>query len=471
MRKLAILLTAIIVCGALLVMPIQTEKQRELNAESSYAFNISAFSGSMSLMSAGPTDPNETIEGAVYTKDKDGNDERVFLLDELGILVTESGTPITEQDDTVMATYNADTQEYIDGANRALGIFLDSKLERHYLLSGGKYTTTIRMDKEVFLINYKTGSTSKLIYAFREKRTWAWYEYIPVVGTIVRAGLDDYDYYDMNGRQLDTDNIDELENSWLLKTAKFYVSWTSLGFADYVWKVSFADIREKTTLAELTNLMTHATTHPWAGLTDSNGYPVVTEDGERIRINPNTSQLTDNFGWALFNTVTGYPIVYLNQDIKTIPDMKQQTVNNGTLKNAITVMGLLNSGVEFSMGSINTQYGSFDVPVFSNGNGGWTFTNGEDATEIINEMVDGGYVNGKTPEELWAGVVDMFNGENDTLNSFIRILGIVAVIIVVLILLPVIVPLLKIVAIPFVLIGDSIKSLTRRKGAKDEKEH
>jgi hypothetical protein len=457
MRKfLIILLTVIIACGALFVPPLKTDKQRELNAVS-----LSAFVGSVTPLAAGPTDTTETIEGAVYTKDKDGNDERVFLLDELGILVTESGIPVTEQNDSVMTTYNEDTQQYIDGANRALGIFLDSHLERHYLLSGGKYTTTIRMDKEVFLINYKTGSTSKLIYAFREKRKWAWYEYIPVVGSIVRAGVDDYDYYDMNGRQLNTDNIDELKNSWWLKAGKFYASWVSMGFIDYAWKVSFADIREKTTLAELTNLMTHATTHPWQGLTDSNGYPVITEDGERIRVNPTTKQLTDNFGWALFNTVTGYPIVYLNQDIKTIPDMKQQTVTNGTLKNAITVMGLLNSGVEFSMGSINTQYGSFDVPVFKSDNG-WTFTNGEDATEIINEMVDGGYVNGKTPQELWDSIMSIFDGNNTGFNNFVRMLGIAAVIIVVLILLPVIMPVLKIIAIPFVMLGNSFKKRKRR---------
>jgi hypothetical protein len=459
MRKLIILLiTTIILCGALLFAP-QTQ-QTPYKAVEAIALNNIA----LTPLSVGPTDPNETVAGAVYTKDKNGNDKRVFLLDELGILVDESGTPITEQDDTVMTTYNADTQEYIDGANRALGIFLDSHLQRHYLLSGGKYTTTIRMDKEVFLINYKTGTnTSKLIYAFREKRKWAWYEYIPIVGSIVRAGVDDYDYFDMNGRQLKTDNIDELKNSWLLKTGKFLVSWNTLGFTDYVWKASFADIRDKTTLAELTNLMTHATTHPWAGITDGNGYPVVTEDGQRVRVNPNTKQLTDNFGWALFNVNTGYPIIYLEQDIVTIPDFEQQTVQNATLKNAITVQGLLESGTDFYMSSITTQYGTFDVPVFPNGNGGWNFTNGESADDIINDTQMGGYVNGKTPEELWDMLKNIFSGQDDTFNNFIRMLGIIAVIIVVIILLPVIVPIIKIIAVPFVMLGNAIKNLAKKK--------
>jgi hypothetical protein len=322
------------------------------------------------------------------------------------------------------------------------------------------------MDKEVFLINYKMGSTSKLIYAFREKRKWAWWEHIPIIGTIARAGVDDYNYFDMNGRQLDTDNIDELKNSWWLKAGKFLVSWQTLGFSDYVWKASFADIREKTTLAELTNLMTHATTHPWQGLTDSNGYPVVAEDGQRIRINPTTKQLTDNLGWALFNTQTGYPIIYRNQDIVTIPDMKQQTVQNAVLKNAITVMGLLNSGVDFYMGSITTQYGEFDVPVFSNGNGGWTFTNGDDATEVINEMQEGGYVNGQTPEELLDSIKNIFSGENETLNNFIRTLGIIVGVVLVIILLPLISPIIAIIALPFKMLASAIKK--KSKGGKNE---
>jgi hypothetical protein len=463
---IASILAVILILAAFIVPPlVKNEKQHELNA---YSVPLTAFASSITPMSVGPTDPITTTEGAVYTKDKNGNDKRVFLLDELGILVDENGTPITEQDETVMTTYNADTQEYIDGANRALGIFLDSHVERHYLLSGGKYTTTIRMDKEVFLINYKTGSTSKLIYAFREKRTWAWYEYIPIVGSIARAGVDDYNYFDMNGRQLDTDNIDELKNSFWLKTGKFLVSWNTLGFSDYAWKASFADIREKTTLAELTNLMTHSTTHPWQGLTDENNNPVVTEDGQRIRVNPTTKQLTDDLGWALFNSQNGYPIVYVEQDIVTIPDMTQQAVTNGVLENAITVTGLLDTGVEFYMGSINTQYGSFDVPVFASGDGGWTFTNGDDATDIINDMELGGFVNGKTPQELWDSIVSIFNGENTAVNNFVRMLGIIAVIIVVIILLPVITPIISVIitviAFPFKKLAETIKKSKKKDG-------
>jgi hypothetical protein len=147
--------------------------------------------------------------------------------------------------------------------------------------------------------------------------------------------------------------------------------------------------------------------------------------------------------------------------------MAQQTVNNGTLTNAITVMGLLNTGVEFYMGSIDTQYGSFDVPVFAN-NGGWTFTNGESADDIINEMEVGGYVNGQTPEEVWESIKGIFSGENKTFSNFMRVIGIAAAVIVVILLLPIIIPVLRIIAIPFVMISDSLKR--KRKGGNNVKE-
>jgi hypothetical protein len=131
-------------------------------------------------------------------------------------------------------------------------------------------------------------------------------------------------------------------------------------------------------------------------------------------------------------------------------------------------MGLLNTGVEFYMGSIDTKYGSFDVPVFSNNNGGWTFTNGESADEIINEMQVGGYVNGKTLEELWDGIKNIFTGENEAFNNFMRIVGIIGIVIVVLLLWPIISPVLKIIAIPFVMLGDSLKSFAKKRKEKDD---
>jgi ATP/ADP translocase len=79
-------------------------------------------------------------------------------------------------------------------------------------------------------------------------------------------------------------------------------------------------------------------------------------------------------------------------------------------------------------------------------------------------MQEGGYVNGKTPEELLDSIKNIFSGENETLNNFMRTLGIIVGVVLVIILLPIISPLLKIIAVPFVMLASAIK----KKGGKDE---
>jgi hypothetical protein len=413
---------------------------------------------SITPLSAGPQEPNETIEGAVYTKDKDGNDKRVFFLDEVGILVTEDKQPIVN-DGTLITTYNDENQNYIDGANKALNIFLDSHLERHYLYSGGKYTTSITLDREVFLINYQ----NKMIYSFRNERKKDWYEYIPIVN-IFTSLREKYLWYDMNGRQLKTDDIGEYENAWIAKTTKVITAIATLGVSEYFWSASFTDIREKTTLAELTNLMTHATTHPWQGLTDASGDPVVTVDGARVRINPRTNQLTDDFGWALFNENSGLPIIFYNNDIITT-DLQQQTVQNAVLLQAISVNGLLNTGTEFYMDSITTQFGTFDVPVFYNKNSNkWTLTNGQDTDGITNgiELWTQSPSNGQSFGDWWN---ENFGDLGDGINKFLQIGAIILGVIVLILLFPLIPPIIAVIAFPFKMLASALK---KKSGGKNE---
>jgi hypothetical protein len=433
--------------------------------QTKYKDNIST----IKPFTAGQTDPYETIETAVYTKDENGEDKRVFYLDEVGILVTEDGKPVVNSNDenTLIATYDAATQNYIDGANRALNIFLDSHLEKHYLSSGGEYTTAITLDREVFLINYK----GKLIYSFREKRKKDWYEYVPIVN-IFTSLRDDYLWFDMNGRELVTKEIAEYKNAWLAKTGKVLIAIETLGISEYALSsVTFKDIRERTTLAELTNLMTHATQHPWSALLDENNMPVVTADGIVIRINPRTNQLTDTFGWALFNSHTGMPIIFYNNDVITFNVKKsvvQQQIENAVLLEAVTVKGLLDTGTEFYMDSVTTQYGTFDCPVFyDKNNGKWTFITGGEVEGITNgiKLWTESPANGQSFSEWWdsLGVDNMFDGMSDTVKNFMRILGIVAVVVVVLLLLPIISPIIKIISLPFVMFADSIKNITKKK--------
>jgi hypothetical protein len=87
--------------------------------------------------------------------------------------VTESGKPITANDgeNTLITTYDSTHDEFINGANRTLGIFINSQLDKHYLKDGGKYVTAIGLEREIFSINFRpNNNTEKLIYCYREER-------------------------------------------------------------------------------------------------------------------------------------------------------------------------------------------------------------------------------------------------------------------------------------------------------------
>jgi hypothetical protein len=260
----------------------------------------------------------------------------------------------------------------------------------------------------------------------------------------------------MNGRQLKTDDIGEYENAWIAKTTKVITAIATLGVSEYFWSASFTDIREKTTLAELTNLMTHATTHPWQGLTDASGNPVVTVDGARVRINPRTNQLTDDFGWALFNDNSGLPIIFYNNDIITT-DLQQQTVQNAVLLQAISVNGLLNTGTEFYMDSITTQFGTFDVPVFYNKNNDkWTLTNGQDTDGITNgfELWTQSPSNGQSFGDWWN---ENFGDIGDGVNKFLQIGAIILGVIVLILLFPLIPPIIAVIVFPLKMLASALK--------------
>jgi hypothetical protein len=270
----------------------------------------------------------------------------------------------------------------------------------------------------------------------------------------------------MNGREIKAEHIGNFNGSGWVKGGKLATAILTLGVSEYFWNVTFADIRQKTTLAELRTLMTHATEHPWAGLTDSNGLPVVATDGMRIRINPRTQQLTDNFGWALFNTQSGLPIVFHDNDIITT-DGQQQTIENCVLLNSITVDALLNSGTDFYMSSITTYFGTFDVPVFQNANkDGWNLMNGNSADGIINDTKPW-YEStsmGKNFTDWWQ---DTFGEGNDLLGKITKILGLVLGVIILILLLPIIPPIIKLITLPLVLLADGLKKRKKQVTGND----
>ncbi|MDR1917774.1 MAG: hypothetical protein LBQ05_02185 [Christensenellaceae bacterium] len=410
-------------------------------------------------MSIGGENGSETIETPLYVKDKYNNDKRAFYLDEIGIIVDENKNPIVS-DGTVMNTYNEVTGEVVDGANRAMVIWLDSVNNKHYIKQDGlSFNKSITLTDTVYMINY--GGT--VIYATREERKRDWYEYVPFVN-IFTSLREKYLWYDMNGRELDTKKIEEVKNSWWAKTAEVFVAINTLGVSEYWSVLDYTAIKDQMTLAELDTLLTHATENPWNGLTDGNGLPVVTEDGFRVRVNPRTSQLYSGGGlvFPIFNSISGLPIIFINNDIITT-DGQQQTITNCVLTNSTTVQNLLNTGCEFYMDTITTQYGRFDCPVLVQENGDRTLITGQST----NGITDGFYMWYESPDvgqdfsEWWQEITD-----SGFLTNLKMILTIIAIVFVVMLLLPIIPPIINLVSVPFVILADSIKSLAKKSKGK-----
>jgi hypothetical protein len=410
-------------------------------------------------MGVGGQTGSETIESEVYVKDKNGNDKRAFYLDELGIIVDENKNPIVS-DGTIMNTYNEFTKEVVDGANRAMIIWLDSVSNKHYIKSSGKsYNKSINTSEEIFLINYR----GTMIYSTRKERKRDWYEYVPIVN-IFTSLREKYVWYDMNGRELVSDDIEEVKDSWWGKTGEVMQAYLTLGISEYWSVLDYTSIKDKLTLAELDTLLTHATENPWDGLTDQNNLPVVTTDGYRVRVNPRTNQLYSGGGlvYPIYNSVSGLPIIFANNDIITTHG-QQQTIENAVLLQSITVQSLLNTNTDFYMDTVTTQYGTFDCPVFVKAETKErTLITGQSASGVTNgfNLWYESPTMGQDFSEWWnATFGDFGNG----LSSFLNILKIIGVVIIVLLLLPLIVPLIKLISLPFVMLGNSLKNLSNSK--------
>ncbi|MCL2176528.1 MAG: hypothetical protein FWB72_01040 [Firmicutes bacterium] len=330
--------------------------------------------------------PYDVVESYVYAR----GGRRLFHLRETGIVVTEDGIPVKNPADSSIVIYDEETESFVDGANRSLSIFLDSRVNRHYLRSGGRYVTPINLDRNVFMINLNARDGQRLIYAFRTRYDRGWLN--GILGE--RFG---YRFYDMNGRHINNNYIANFQRpAWWRQVLFGPVALTLTG--NHL--VPVVDILGKSTLRELTTLISHATTHPWATLECSIiNRPVVTEDNRVVFVNPRTNQLTDFFGFALFNSVSGLPIVFHNGDIITT-DLEQQRIDtiqavgsnqpSAVLRQVTTVWALLESETEFYMASITTFFGQFDVPVFRTNvdaeNPEWQLMNGECARDTINDM-------------------------------------------------------------------------------------
>jgi hypothetical protein len=273
----------------------------------------------------------------------------------------------------------------------------------------------------------------------------------------------------MNGRELVSDDIEEVKNSWWGKTMEVFLAFETLGISEYWSVLDYTSIKDRLTLAELDTLLTHATENPWDGLTDQNNLPVVTTDGYRVRVNPRTSQLYSGGGlvYPIYNSVSGLPIIFVNNDIITT-NGQQQTIENAVLLQSVTVQSLLNTNTDFYMDTVTTQYGTFDCPVFVNAETKErTLITGQNASGVTNGF-NLWYESPSMGQDFGEWWNDTFGDLGSSMSSFLNILKIIAVVILIVILLPLISPLIKLISLPFVMFANSLKNLanSKKKGGK-----
>jgi hypothetical protein len=439
-----------------------------------YSLSVNDAIGAMNVMPTSITeDPNDKHTGAVYTKNENtGKEDRVYYLEDVGLTVISDGNggavPVAVSDgaNTLAIVYEEDTKEFIDGVMNPLAIFLDSHVERQYLKSGSNYTVPIRMDNEVLLINYVT-STSKMIYAFRRERKLSFWEKL----NPFNGGVDPYSYFDMNGAELDKDKIEDFGGSgWAkagLTIAKF-IGWPITPFFAQGMAVDYAKVYSRTTLAELMFELEYTTSHPWKRLfVDADQtIPVVTEDGVAVRVNPRTKQLCDTFGWALFNSSNGLPIVYYENDIITT-NRQQQVIENAVLKDSMTVQKLLNTGTEFYIDTITIlPYGTFDVPVYMNSKGETVLMNGQSTDGITNGIQDASGQDGEQLGDILNDIGTWLDGAFSSGSGFMNMLKMVCLVLILIMLFPLIPPLIKFISVPFAMLSDSIKTLSKKRKSK-----
>jgi hypothetical protein len=306
-------------------------------------------------------DTGETVFAPVYTESGQ-NGKRLGFIRETGMVVTEDGEPVANPEDGSVVLYDEENQTYIDAANRTLGIYLDSRLDKHYLKAGGNFLSSIDMDREVVLISlYTTGDETTTIYAFREPIKLNFWEKLGNFVTFNWNEPDRYRFLDMNNQEIDESRLISFKDTMMWT---FSVLWASQSIFAERPIFPVVEILERTTLRELYTVMESATVHPWDTMKSiETGETVVTSDGKEVYINPRTNQLVDFYGWALFNEKNGLPILFYENEIITTNDALQ-AVNGNVLVDSMTVWNMLNSGTAFYMVVIPTKYGSFDAPAF-----------------------------------------------------------------------------------------------------------
>jgi len=368
--------------------------------------------------------PYDVIERPVYTS----AGERLFVLEDTGLVITEDANVVVSDGDSLPIVYDEDSQQFVDMANRTLGIWLDS-MERAILRRGTRHTISINLDLNVVLISVRAGGTYHLTYAFHTVARRSFWSILNP--TTWGQSWDNQYFHDVTGNHIPNQYVSSTPRASL--TAIFITGGATIvhpalgalvggviSLFGNGWTVPAYEILERTTLRELMEVMTMSTIHPWPRLRDAGGTNqyVRTEDGFYIFVRPRDNQLTDRFGMPLFSMNNrGFPIMFYQNDIITI-DRRPQEVENGILLHALTTDQMLSRGIDFDLAVMTTTFGRFTMPVFLEDGRMWSMTD-NDVTEYVDRQYRHVIEDGTS---LWDLLGGLFFGIGGALGTFLQIL-------------------------------------------------
>ena len=417
----------------------------------------------ISFMNVGMRNPSEMLTRNLY----DNEGRRLFRLSNTGLLVTEDAriaySPEQNGGQSTGTTVNiyggSDTvsPELVSGANRNLRRMINSHGTGYWLHNGQNVIRTVHISDTLHVVDYRRedGTTMEIFVTYENVTQRVEVPRInplsnivfgPRIQTITRTR-----FANVLGHEIKPSRIGHVRepSRWQIirDTTLVMAGVGGNRIGDLITRAHVWSIIDSYTLGELLEEIQFATEHPWAHLYEdfwdtqaqSMRYrEVLTQDGNRIFVNPRTMQLYDHV-FPLFHYRTGFPIVFHNHDIVTAVDGLQQRIENGVLRDSMSTMPILQEGntVRFTQTTWNGRtFYLVEMNKGTDSNEDWRLPNGDSADDIRDDFYDWDDVD-RFPDVviphpadgLLGRILDWLADALDGVGTFLRVLMIIGIVI------------------------------------------
>ena len=381
-----------------------------------YGMNVSSFIRKTDIEAlsnrehaVGEQGPYTRYEGDVYT---DCNRRIVGVFHNGFSLVLTEGEGnesvgiVAVERDTTPLFFIEETNEVIDGAGSSLQFYFDSLNMQHTLKLGNRPVRSrgITPTCEVFLINIRWNNNAndiRPIYAFRESFYYG-INFWNVSTIFNRERRYRYKYFDMMNREIPVEwVVTRAEQMGLNRGVQIALNFITKGLSEIVLEnhldVGSAFIAEQWVLSDLRVYLRSEHQHFWSRLvTYDTRQHITTFDGDYLFIHPYTNQLTNFWGFPIFDSRSGFPVFIYDGEIVTFARgrgseiylVEQPLVDNILLFSATEEFFFEHFG-EVYIGILESPVGRLNILVINTGteeDPRWTCALGNDITDMLLPM-------------------------------------------------------------------------------------